>query len=140
MLGQVLRKAQPTLGVPYMRLDLDMGDNTNNQIRAYDTEKIQVNDEIFTQSIIVTATLVMLWNPKSIEHLTTADMQIIAALNPEIVILGTGSKLSFPAPAILSPLTQQNIGVEIMTTAAACRTYDILMSEGRRVVAGLIIG
>lgn len=123
-----------------MRFDLDMGDDTNNQIRAYDTEKIQVNDDVFTQSIIISPTLIKLWKPQNIDQLTVAEVEIIAALQPEIVLIGTGVKLTFPASAILAPLTQQNIGVEIMTTAAACRTYDILMSEGRNVVAGLIIG
>lgn len=78
------------------------------------------------------------WAPNRLDELLAEHLQAIVALAPEVVLLGTGETLNFPAQEILAELTAQQIGVEVMDTAAACRTYNILMNEGRRVVAGLI--
>lgn len=78
------------------------------------------------------------WAPSTIDELQAAHLEIIIELQPELVILGTGLHLTFPDQRILAGLHQQRIGVEIMDTAAACRTYNILMAEGRFVVAGLL--
>ena len=78
------------------------------------------------------------WAPSSLDELLAEHLQAIVALAPEVVLLGTGETLDFPGAEILAELTSRQIGVEIMDTAAACRTYNILMNEGRRVVAGLI--
>ena len=61
-----------------------------------------------------------------------------AALSPELVIFGSGSRLRFPKPALLQPLMTRRIGFETMDTAAACRTYNVLLAEGRAVVAALL--
>jgi uncharacterized protein len=60
-------------------------------------------------------------------------------MKPEIVLLGTGATFVFPDPARLAPLRDARVGVEVMDTAAACRTYNILLAEGRNVVAALIV-
>jgi len=78
------------------------------------------------------------WPPLTIEMLTADHLQSMIELKPEVVILGTGQKLQFPERAILAKLHNQQLGVEVMDTAAACRTYNILMMEGRFVVAGMI--
>ena len=78
------------------------------------------------------------WAPTDIDNLITSHLSEIIALKPELVLLGTGARLKFPAHSILAEIHQQRIGVEVMDTAAACRTYNILMAEGRFVVAGLI--
>ena len=64
----------------------------------------------------------------------------LLASAPEIVLLGTGTRLQFPPAAVLRPLIDARVGYEIMDTGAACRTYSILMAEGRRVLAALIVG
>ena len=61
------------------------------------------------------------------------------ALAPELVIFGSGQRLRFVAPALLRPLIERRVGVETMDTAAACRTYNVLASEGRAVVAALLL-
>jgi len=66
-------------------------------------------------------------------------MEQIMSLDPEIVILGTGRELHFPAESITRPLAENNIGLEIMDTGAACRSYNFLVGEGRRVVAALLM-
>jgi len=78
------------------------------------------------------------WAPTTIETLQAEHLQTLVELEPELVLLGTGPRLQFPDHSLLATLHRQRIGVEVMDTAAACRTYNILMTEGRFVVAGLI--
>lgn len=78
------------------------------------------------------------WAPADVNNLVADHLSAILELQPELVILGTGTKLEFPAHSILAGIHRQRIGIEVMDTAAACRTYNILMAEGRFVVAGLI--
>jgi len=70
--------------------------------------------------------------------LTMDHLMVLASLNSPIVLLGTGQRQQFPSPAVLRPLLERRIGVEVMDSFAACRTYNILMAEGRDVVAAII--
>jgi uncharacterized protein len=79
------------------------------------------------------------WDLTSFEALTAAHFERIVALQPELVIFGSGRRLRFPPPALLRALHERRIGVETMDTAAACRTYNVLVSEYRSVVAALLI-
>jgi len=78
------------------------------------------------------------WAPSDVDDLLASHLNDIIELKPELVLLGTGAQLKFPAHSILAGIHQQRIGIEVMDTAAACRTYNILMAEGRFVVAGMI--
>lgn len=78
------------------------------------------------------------WAPRVVSDLTQQHLAEALALEPELVILGTGSRLQFPAPQVGAALIAQQIGLEVMDTAAACRTYNILVAEGRQVVAALM--
>jgi uncharacterized protein len=79
------------------------------------------------------------WTRGGFESLAAADFEVFTGLGLEIVLLGTGERIRFPRPEILRPLIDAGIGVEVMDTAAACRTYNILMGEGRKVAAALIL-
>jgi uncharacterized protein len=79
------------------------------------------------------------WPPHCIADLTTENLQIIVDLRPSIVLLGSGEDLAFPDAALLNVFYQQKIGIEVMNNGAACRTYTVLMSEGRNVAAALLI-
>ncbi len=93
-----------------------------------------------TASFVISAgTLVSDWPPRQLEELEAGHMQQVAELDPEVVLFGAGDRLRFPSPALLEPLIERGIGVEVMDTKAACRTYNILAAEGRRVAAALII-
>ena len=72
------------------------------------------------------------------ETLGVADFELLAALDAEIVLLGTGNQLRFPRPELLQPLIKAQKGLEVMDIQAACRTYNVLIGEGRRVAAALI--
>lgn len=95
--------------------------------------------EIISGSFIVSPQrLLRDWAPTHVDNLQAKHLDPIIELKPELVLLGTGPRLIFPAPKLLASLHRQRIGVEVMDTAAACRTYNILMTEGRLVVAGLM--
>ena len=109
-------------------------------IRAYAPGRINVSDELLTQSFIVAPDrLIADWPPQRFEELTAAHLDAALALGPEILIIGTGATQRFLAGEILARLAAQGIGVEMMDTAAACRTYNILLSEDRKVVAALLM-
>jgi uncharacterized protein len=75
-----------------------------------------------------------------IEDLEVEHLQAVLALEPQIILLGTGERQVFPAPAIAAAVQAAGIGLEVMDTRAACRTYNVLVQEGRRVAAALIVG
>ena len=109
-------------------------------IERYETGEIVIGERRYHKSLILLPNQVIAdWPPSSIDELAAADFQQLAELDPEIVLLGTGREQRFLHPSLSQPLMQQRIGFEVMSTAAACRTYNILMAEGRRVAAALFM-
>ena len=93
-----------------------------------------------TESLILTNRHIITdWEPDQLHELTAAHMEVVLSLDPELVLLGTGARQQFPAMEILAALQRAQIGVEIMDTAAACRTFNILIAEGRHVAAALLM-
>lgn len=112
-----------------------------NVIHAYTRTSVSVNGQEHTRSLLVPPTGALIdWPVSSLEALTEADFQPILDARPEVLILGTGTALRFVKPALMRHLMAARIGVETMDTAAACRTYNILVGEGRQVMAALLIG
>jgi uncharacterized protein len=110
-------------------------------IRGYKPNEVLINDSTYHRSLIVCEhTLIENWRPLTIQELIATDWEPVIALEPKVVLLGTGSTLYFPSSEILAPLIEKKIGFEIMDTAAACRTFTILMAEDRQVVAALLLG
>lgn len=122
-----------------MRLTLDNLDATNVVTRL-GPEGVQVGNTLLTRSAVFNAaTLVTDW---PVTDANTLDMDALApalALEPEILVLGTGSRILFPGPELYAALAERGIGLEVMDTASACRTYNVLAGEGRPVVAALIL-
>jgi len=109
-------------------------------ITAYGEDTVSVNSKVFERSLIVANTEFNEdWGVAAIDQLAHEHITQILSFKPELIIIGTGSKLVFPAVEIYSAIIKRGIGVDFMDTHAACRTYNILMSEGRGVVAGLIL-
>lgn len=109
-------------------------------ITAYDNSGISINGKTFNKSLIVTSRQLQKdWGIETIESLQTSHINQVLSFKPELIIIGTGNKLVFPAVEVYSAIIKHGIGVDFMDTGAACRTYNILMSEGRDVVAGLIL-
>lgn len=109
-------------------------------IRRYGPGFIVVNDETVTASVVVTPEGVRAdWPPQSYIELAAEHCTILAAHKADVILLGTGSRQRFPPRAVMERLAASGAGFEIMGTAAACRTYNVLLNEGRRVVAGLLM-
>lgn len=104
-------------------------------------DREQVRTRELGQSFIVTPhALVEAWPaPANARELTPDDLAPVLALAPELVILGTGETQQFPSPAVLGACLTRNIGIEVMTNAAAARTFNLLASEGRKVAAAILL-
>ncbi|MDG4596721.1 MAG: Mth938-like domain-containing protein [Candidatus Contendobacter sp.] len=122
-----------------MRFSLD-NDLNRHSITGYGPDWVRVNQGEFRRSVIVTPErLISDWPPQTFGDLVETHFEVIADLKPEIVLLGTGGRQRFPRPSLTRSLLERGVGVEIMDTAAACRTYNIIMLEGRRVAAALLL-
>lgn len=110
-----------------------------NAISRHGAEGVIVNGAEYRQSVIVPwQGRVMPWAVDTFASLAAEHFDALAALDPELVVFGSGASIRFPRPALLQALMARRIGVETMDTAAACRTYNVLLAEGRCVVAALL--
>jgi uncharacterized protein len=101
---------------------------------------VTIADAEYRRSLLVSADrLVTDWPVASATSLEQAHLDAALALEPEILLLGTGARLRFPEPALYASVAASGIGFEVMDTAAACRTFNILLAEGRQVVAALVL-
>ena len=111
-----------------------------NAVSRQEPGRIWLGNMLYEHSLIVPwVGEVQAWGVQSFADLNAAHFQRLLALDPELVILGSGSRLRFPPPALLRALIERGIGVETMDTPAACRTYNVLVSERRSVVAALLL-
>jgi uncharacterized protein len=119
---------------------LHLAENQGQQLfTGYGAGYVIVDNVRYERSIVVSPQTVSLWPVGAFEGLTAADFAFIAALKVEIVIFGTGAVQRFPPPELARALRAIGAGVEVMDTKAACRTYNILASEGRKVAAAILI-
>jgi uncharacterized protein len=108
-------------------------------IRSVSARGIQVVDDFYNSSIIVSARQVIPdWPVNSVENIMEQHLEKVLELQPELVLIGTGAKQIFLPPRQMMFFYSRNIGLEVMTTDAACRTFNVLVSESRKVVAALI--
>ena len=122
-----------------MKFQPDRPEGTNI-IHAVTRTQVSVNGQPYTRSVLVPGDAPLaLWEVADLTQLTANHIAEILPFKPELVILGSGPSLRFAHPSVLRPLIDAGIGVETMDTPAACRTYNVLMSEGRKVLAALII-
>ena len=111
-----------------------------NVITRHSPGELWVGNTRFAHSVLVPwVGEVRRWSCDDVQALSAADFDAVLALDPEVVIFGSGARLRFIAPALLRGFLERRIGVETMDTAAACRTYNVLATEGRSVVAALLV-
>lgn len=111
-----------------------------NVFTSYGDDYVAVNGARHTSSILVMPDGPVLdWEVADFDALTVASFERIAALGPEVVVFGSGARLRFPHPKLTAPLASRAIGIETMDVRAACRTFNILVAEGRRVTAALVV-
>lgn len=109
-------------------------------VHSYAPGEVRVGDTVLRRSCLLKSDqLVSDWRPQSIEELTETDLDAVLALKPEIVVVGSGVRQRFPPTVLTAALLARGIGCEVMDTGAACRTYNVLATEGRAVVAALFV-
>ena len=122
-----------------MKFTLDPGAPAN-LIRGYTDEEVRIGAQSVRGSCIVTAdTLITAWEPQSFAELRPEHLEALLALAPELVLLGTGPTQRFPQAQLRALAAQRGVGLEAMQLGAACRTFNVLVQEGRRVAAGLFL-
>ena len=109
-----------------------------NTITGYGEGYVMVNGERREKSVVVLADRIQEWSTQSFDELSADDFVFLKELNVEIVLLGTGPRQRFPHPRLTAALAQAGIGLEVMDLQAACRTYNILVAEERKVAAALL--
>jgi len=123
-----------------MKIDIVRDAGGINIVNAYSEGTIVIDNVAYSSSLILSAThIIDDWHPQEFLELTASHLEQVISLAPEIFILGTGRGLIFPDDEILSPITSNRIGYEVMDTGAACRSYNFLVAEGRHVVAALFM-
>src|SRR5579871_5471961 len=122
-----------------MKFTLESNPNTN-LIRSYSPQELRIGEHSIRSSCIVMAdALVTQWAPQSLDDLQVAHLEQIFELRPELVLLGTGTTQRFAPAPIRAVFAERRIGLESMDLGAACRTYNILVQEERRVAAALFL-
>ena len=123
-----------------MKLDYDTSPKGMYRIRAYGSDFITINEQVLRRSLIVMPGLLLAdWPPRTPEELREEHLHELLKLKPDLVLLGTGGRQHFPPPKLLLPFGLAGIGLEIMDTGAACRSYNVLAIEGRHVAAALML-
>ena len=107
-------------------------------VTSYGDDYVTISGVRYTESIVVLPTRVAPWSARSFDSLAEEHFSALLELDAEIVILGTGPKQRFPQRRLTAPLAQARVGLEVMSLQAACRTYNILVAEERKVAAALL--
>jgi uncharacterized protein len=115
-------------------------DTGANLIESYDAGHVRINGRDYARGVVVSAQHIEVdWGPDDMTGLTVEHLEAALGASTQVLILGTGARQRFPAPEVQFALLRRGIGLEVMDTGAACRTYNILVSEGRDVVAALLL-
>jgi uncharacterized protein len=114
------------------------GPGNRNAITAYGEGYVVVNGRRHESSVIVLPDAIVPWDVSEFTTITADDFEKLKTLDAEILLLGTGPKQRFPHPRLTAPLAAAGIGVEVMDLKAACRTFNILVAEERKVAAALL--
>lgn len=108
-------------------------------VRSVDEAGIRIGQAVYTAPIILTPDQVLDgWGPARLDRVGLEHLETLFALEPEVALLGTGATQGFLSKELMIEVIRRGIGLEVMTTDAACRTFNILASDGRKVVAGLL--
>ena len=111
----------------------------SNRVLGYSDGEIRLTDRRLTRSALITPTAVHDWPVRSVAELDLERLAPLLGLGADVVLLATGSRQEFPAPAILARAAAAGIGLEVMDLGAACRTYNVLLGEDRAVALAAIL-
>jgi uncharacterized protein len=135
-----VRRPMPSVASTASVVKFHLSQPEGNVVTGSGPGWVRVGSDEHRESLVIAPdAIVKPWATEGFEALTEADFQRIRALSPEIVLFGTGVRQRFPHPRLYRSLTDAGIGVEVMDSAAAARTYNIIAAEGRRVVAAILL-
>lgn len=121
-------------------MQLDLEKNSGVFIRSFRPGELRVGDSVIAGPVILTPEdIVNDWRPPAISELSAADFARALDFTPEVILFGTGQAQQFPPIAVIAKILRTGVGFEVMDTAAACRTFNVLAAESRRVVAALLV-
>lgn len=121
-------------------MKLHQNRDAGNTFVGYGSDYVKVNEEDIRTSVAVTADTVDVdWPATDFDTLTAEHFEYLLRFEPEVVLLGTGERIRFPHPRLFKSLAERGVGVDALDTGALCRTFNILMAEGRRVVAAVLL-
>ena len=121
-----------------MKFHLSTG--AGNVFTGYGDDYVRLGIVVYRENVVVTPERILTgWCPAGFEALTDADFAMITELQPEIVLLGTGARQRFPSPRLTRALAEARIGLDVMDTPAACRTFNILAAEERKVAVAILL-
>ncbi|MAM33667.1 MAG: hypothetical protein CMH28_01185 [Micavibrio sp.] len=106
-------------------------------IQSYSETGFKISGKVYNSSVIVFPTRIVEWAPSPLAEIKQNDLDIQGLRDLDVILLGTGKAMSFPPPAFRKAMKEEGVQLEAMDTGAACRTYNVLMAEGRRVAAAL---
>jgi len=110
-----------------------------NMVSTYESGSVKIRGQHYKNSLLIFPREIQEWPIKSFSELNAKALRAVPQNRPELLILGTGDRQQFPDPRIFIPLMDANIGYEIMDNAAACRTFNILLGEGRQAALALLL-
>jgi uncharacterized protein len=114
--------------------------STSNAVTARGPGEVRIGTRLFRQSVVVSAEAILDdWPVRDAAAFIDSAVEAVLGLGPEIIILGTGERQVFPEPRVFATVSARGVGLEVMDNGAACRTYNVLLAEGRRVALALIL-
>ncbi len=125
------------------RSRMKLGSDTRSDVNAvlgYGAAEVRLRERVLTRSAVITADRIVDWPVASLADLAPAALDRVLELQPEIVLLSTGATQRFPEPEVYAHVQGRGVGFEVMEIGAACRTYNVLLSEDRRVALALLFG
>lgn len=111
-----------------------------NVVLGYSAAEVQLRDRVLRASAVITRDRVLDWPVGELAELTTGALDRVLELDPELVLLATGAVQRFPEPEAYAHVNARGVGFEVMDVGAACRTYNLLVADDRRVALALILG
>jgi uncharacterized protein len=121
-------------------MQLDRESSAGVFIQSFQDGILRVGDRDITSPVILTVTeIISHWSPPDVSALSIDDFGLVLEQRPQVILLGTGMAQRFPAPELGVHIMRRGIGFEVMDTRAACRTFNVLAGEGRRVAAALLL-
>lgn len=114
-------------------------DRLRNIVIGYGPDEIRLRDQILKTSSLITVDRILPWTARDAATLAPTDLDVVLALEVDVVLLATGARQTWPPPAVIAHAARRRVGLEVMDVGAACRTYNVLLGEERRVALAAIL-